>query len=70
MEDEFFDDLMVLYIEKEFADSIDNDSVIAEFELSGSRGYDLVSLLLFYNKCMLVVFNLWGLVLCPLRCMF
>ncbi|XP_062011212.1 receptor-like protein 2 [Rosa rugosa] len=37
MEDEFFDDLMVLYIEKEFADSIDNDSVIAEFELSGSR---------------------------------
>ncbi|KAM5586362.1 zinc finger MYM-type protein 1, partial [Rosa sericea] len=37
MEDEFFDDLMVVYIEKEFADSIDNDSVIAEFEVSGSR---------------------------------
>ncbi|XP_024156063.2 uncharacterized protein LOC112164050 [Rosa chinensis] len=37
MEDEFFGDLMVLYIEKEFADSIDNDSVIAEFELSESR---------------------------------
>ncbi|XP_040373342.1 uncharacterized protein LOC112198673 [Rosa chinensis] len=37
MEDEFFDDLMVLYIEKEFADSIDNDSVIAEFEVSGPR---------------------------------
>ncbi|XP_062013863.1 uncharacterized protein LOC133730252 [Rosa rugosa] len=42
MEDEFFDDLMVLYIEKviiekEFADSIDNDSVIAKFEVSGPR---------------------------------
>ncbi|XP_024196096.1 zinc finger MYM-type protein 1-like [Rosa chinensis] len=37
MEDEFFDDLMVLYIEIEFADSIDNDSVIAEFEVSGPR---------------------------------
>ncbi|XP_061999164.1 uncharacterized protein LOC133716472 [Rosa rugosa] len=37
IEDEFLDDLMVLYIEKEFADSIDNDSVIAEFEVSGPR---------------------------------
>ena len=35
--DEFLDDLMVLYIEKELTDSIDNDYVIAEFELSGSR---------------------------------
>ena len=37
MEDEFLDDLMVLYIEKEFANSIDNDSVIEEFEQSGPR---------------------------------
>ncbi|XP_062013984.1 uncharacterized protein LOC133730401 [Rosa rugosa] len=37
IEDEFLDELMVLYIEKEFADSIDNDSVIAEFEVSGPR---------------------------------
>ncbi|XP_062021391.1 uncharacterized protein LOC133737947 [Rosa rugosa] len=37
MEDDFLDDLMVLNIEKEFADSIDNDSVIAEFEMSGPR---------------------------------
>ena len=37
IEDEFLDDLMVLYIEKEFADSIDNDSMIAEFEVSGPR---------------------------------
>ncbi|XP_061993396.1 uncharacterized protein LOC133711262 [Rosa rugosa] len=37
IEDEFLDDLMILYIEKEFADIIDNDSVIAEFEVSGPR---------------------------------
>ena len=37
IEDEFLDDLMLLYIEKEFADKIDNDSVIAEFEVSGPR---------------------------------
>ncbi|KAK9928234.1 hypothetical protein M0R45_025380 [Rubus argutus] len=37
IEDEFLDDLMLLYIEKEFADQIDNDSVIAEFEISGHR---------------------------------
>jgi hypothetical protein len=37
IEDEFLDDLMLLYIEKEFADQIDNDSVIAEFEVSGPR---------------------------------
>ncbi|PRQ22643.1 putative HAT dimerization domain, ribonuclease H-like domain-containing protein [Rosa chinensis] len=37
MEDDFLDDLMVLYIEKEFADRIDNDSVISEFEVSGPR---------------------------------
>ena len=37
IEDEFLDDLMVLYIEKEFANKIDNDSVIAEFEVSGPR---------------------------------
>ncbi|PRQ47226.1 putative HAT dimerization domain, ribonuclease H-like domain-containing protein [Rosa chinensis] len=37
MEDDFLDDLMVLNIEKEFADSIDNDYVIAEFEMSRSR---------------------------------
>ncbi|KAK9943936.1 hypothetical protein M0R45_009525 [Rubus argutus] len=37
IEDEFLDDLIVLYIEKEFADKISNDSVIAEFEVSGPR---------------------------------
>ncbi|KAL6225581.1 hypothetical protein ACLB2K_004430 [Fragaria x ananassa] len=37
MEDDFLDDLMVLYIEKEFADSVDNDFVIQEFEVSGTR---------------------------------
>nr|XP_011470629.1 PREDICTED: uncharacterized protein LOC105353298 [Fragaria vesca subsp. vesca] len=37
MEDDFLDDLMVLYIEKEFADSVDNDYVIQEFEVSGTR---------------------------------
>ncbi|KAL6141656.1 hypothetical protein ACLB2K_059944 [Fragaria x ananassa] len=37
MEDDFLDDLMVLYVEKEFADSVDNDSVIQEFEVNGTR---------------------------------
>ncbi|XP_074290411.1 uncharacterized protein LOC141617134 [Silene latifolia] len=37
MNDEFLDDLMVLYIERTFADSINNDDVVSEFELSGSR---------------------------------
>lgn len=37
MEDEFLDDSMVLYIEREYAESIDNDSVISEFEVSGPR---------------------------------
>ncbi|XP_050365454.1 uncharacterized protein LOC126783978 [Argentina anserina] len=37
MEDEFLDDLMVFYTEKELTNSIDNDSVITEFELSGSH---------------------------------
>ena len=37
MEDDFLDDLMVLYIEKEFADSVDNNFVIQEFEVSGTR---------------------------------
>ncbi|KAK9683222.1 hypothetical protein RND81_10G124500 [Saponaria officinalis] len=35
--DEFFDDLMVLYIERTYADNIENHDVIAEFELSGPR---------------------------------
>ncbi|XP_024190147.1 uncharacterized protein LOC112194124 [Rosa chinensis] len=37
MEYDFLDDLIVLYIEKDFADSIDNDSMITEFEVSGPR---------------------------------
>ncbi|KAK9676158.1 hypothetical protein RND81_11G058300 [Saponaria officinalis] len=37
MNDEFLDDLMVLYIERKYADNIENDEVIAEFELRGSR---------------------------------
>ncbi|XP_074266379.1 uncharacterized protein LOC141589644 [Silene latifolia] len=37
MNDEFLDDLMVLYIERTFAGTINNDDVIAEFELSGTR---------------------------------
>ncbi|KAK9748526.1 hypothetical protein RND81_02G064200 [Saponaria officinalis] len=37
MNDEFLDDLMVLYIQRRYADNIENDKVIAEFELSGSR---------------------------------
>lgn len=37
IEDEFLDDCMVLHIEKEFAEAIDNDSVIKEFEATGSR---------------------------------
>ncbi|XP_074293418.1 uncharacterized protein LOC141620450 [Silene latifolia] len=37
MNDEFLDDLIVLYIERTFADSINNDVVISEFELGGSR---------------------------------
>ncbi|KAL6179051.1 hypothetical protein ACLB2K_050567 [Fragaria x ananassa] len=40
MEDDFLDDLMVLYIEKELADSIENDSVIEEFEKLGRRRVD------------------------------
>ncbi|KAL9664524.1 hypothetical protein QQ045_019928 [Rhodiola kirilowii] len=35
MNDEFLDDLMVLYVERTFADYISNDDVIAEFEMSG-----------------------------------
>ncbi|CAM8954214.1 unnamed protein product [Rhodiola kirilowii] len=37
MNDEFLDDLMVLYVERTFADCISNDAVIAEFEMSGVR---------------------------------
>ena len=37
IEDDFLDDLMLLYIEKEFVDQVDNDCVIAEFEVSGPR---------------------------------
>ncbi|KAK9705797.1 hypothetical protein RND81_07G082400 [Saponaria officinalis] len=37
MNDGFLDDLMVIYIERRYADNIENDEVIAEFELSGSR---------------------------------
>ena len=32
IEDEFLDDCMVLHIEKEFAEAIDNDVVIEDFE--------------------------------------
>ncbi|KAL9691969.1 hypothetical protein QQ045_012397 [Rhodiola kirilowii] len=35
MNDEFLDDLMVLYVERTFADYISNDAMIAEFEMSG-----------------------------------
>ncbi|KAL9671653.1 hypothetical protein QQ045_009223 [Rhodiola kirilowii] len=34
MNNEFLDDLMVLYVERTFADYISNDTVLAEFELS------------------------------------
>ncbi|XP_050387302.1 uncharacterized protein LOC126803561 [Argentina anserina] len=44
MEDEFLDDLMVMNIEKDLADNIDNDYVIAEFELSGTHKYALIKL--------------------------
>ncbi|XP_050376814.1 uncharacterized protein LOC126794199 [Argentina anserina] len=37
MEDDFLDDLMVLYIEKEFVDSVHNDDVIEEFTKLGPR---------------------------------
>ncbi|CAM8956601.1 unnamed protein product [Rhodiola kirilowii] len=37
MNDEFLDDLMVLYVERTFANYISNDVVIAEFEMSGVR---------------------------------
>ena len=37
IEDEFLDDCMVLHIEKEFAEVINNDSVIKEFEALGPR---------------------------------
>ncbi|KAK9713534.1 hypothetical protein RND81_06G033700 [Saponaria officinalis] len=37
MNDEFIDDLMVLYIERIYADNIKNQDVIAEFELGGPR---------------------------------
>ncbi|KAK9689819.1 hypothetical protein RND81_09G083500 [Saponaria officinalis] len=37
MNDEFLDDLMVLYIERIYADNIKNQDVIAEFELGGPR---------------------------------
>ncbi|PRQ36496.1 hypothetical protein RchiOBHm_Chr4g0392191 [Rosa chinensis] len=37
MEDEFLGDCMVLHIEKEYAESIDNDEVIKEFEASCTR---------------------------------
>ncbi|XP_024164702.1 uncharacterized protein LOC112171814 [Rosa chinensis] len=37
MEDEFLGDCMVLHIEKEYAESIDNESVIKEFEACGTR---------------------------------
>ncbi|XP_061993478.1 uncharacterized protein LOC133711362 [Rosa rugosa] len=37
MEDEFLDDCMVLHIEKEYAESIDNESLIKEFEASCTR---------------------------------
>ncbi|XP_050378476.1 uncharacterized protein LOC126795753 [Argentina anserina] len=52
MEDDFFDDLMVLYIEKEFVDSVHNDYVIQEFTKLGPRrvsfGFDFMSLLLYF----------------------
>ena len=37
MNDEFLDDLMVLYIERAYGENIQNDDVIAEFELEGHR---------------------------------
>ncbi|KAM5580829.1 hypothetical protein ABKV19_010171 [Rosa sericea] len=37
MEDEFLGDCMVLHIEKEYAESIDNESVIKDFEACGTR---------------------------------
>ncbi|XP_062005769.1 uncharacterized protein LOC133722938 [Rosa rugosa] len=37
MEDEFLGDCMVLHIKKEYAESIDNESVIKEFEACGTR---------------------------------
>ncbi|XP_024178762.2 zinc finger MYM-type protein 1-like [Rosa chinensis] len=37
MEDEFLGDCMVLHIEKEYAEFIDNESVIKEFEACGTR---------------------------------
>ncbi|XP_074321451.1 uncharacterized protein LOC141657961 [Silene latifolia] len=37
MNDEFLNDLMVLYIERKYADNIETNEVIDEFELSGSR---------------------------------
>ncbi|XP_074297788.1 uncharacterized protein LOC141628563 [Silene latifolia] len=37
MNDEFLYDLMVLYIERKYADNIETNEVIDEFELSGSR---------------------------------
>ncbi|KAL9670428.1 hypothetical protein QQ045_007980 [Rhodiola kirilowii] len=43
MNNEFLDDLMVIYIERTFIDCISNDVVIAEFEMSGPRRVKLAS---------------------------
>ena len=37
IEDEFLDDCMVLYIEKEFVEVIDSEMVIKDFEFLGPR---------------------------------
>ena len=37
IEDDFLDDCMVLHIEKEFAEAVDNEAVINDFEALGSR---------------------------------
>ncbi|CAM8920500.1 unnamed protein product [Rhodiola kirilowii] len=37
MNDEFLDDLMILYVERTFADCISDDDVISAFEMSGPR---------------------------------
>ena len=37
IEDEFLDDCMVLYIEKEFVEAVDNEMMIKDFEALGPR---------------------------------
>ncbi|KAL9668272.1 hypothetical protein QQ045_002651 [Rhodiola kirilowii] len=39
MNNEFLDDLIVLYVERTYADYISNDAVIVEFEMSGVRRF-------------------------------